>query len=152
MDSKYVFQVCLEDSDWSWTCRVSHLTQAGAIPASDFKALAVPLDVIVTCTPSAARNNNSASPAPVNDTDLLGTVALQPCSFTTGGYGWKARERLAINLVDPTGGEKKKVEVMLTVNATVMGSKQAEKEVEVEVDPDTSDADSGAIAPAERVS
>jgi hypothetical protein len=109
-----VFQVCLEDSDWSWTCRVSHLTQAGAIPASDFKALAVPLDVIVTCTPSAARNNNSASPAPVNDTDLLGTVALQPCSFTTGGYGWKARERLAINLVDPTGGEKKKVEVMLT--------------------------------------
>jgi hypothetical protein len=38
------------------------------------------------------------------------------------------------------------------VNATVMGSKQAEKEAEIEADPDTSDADGGAIVPAERVS
>jgi hypothetical protein len=38
------------------------------------------------------------------------------------------------------------------INATVIGSKQAEKEAEVEVDPDTNDADGGAIAPAERVS
>jgi hypothetical protein len=33
-----------------------------------------------------------------------------------------------------------------------MDSEQVEKEPEVEVDPDTSDADGGAIAPAERVS
>jgi len=46
--------------------------------------------------------------------DLLGAVALQPCSFATGGYGWKGKERLAINLIDPTSGEKKEVQVMLT--------------------------------------
>jgi hypothetical protein len=104
----------LDDSDWSWTCRISHLTQAGAIPASDFKARAVPLHVVVTRTPPAGRDDDSASPAPVDDTDLLGAVALQPCSFTTGSYGWKGSKRLAIDLVDPTGGEKKKVQVMLT--------------------------------------
>ncbi len=85
-----------------------------AIPALDFKACADPLQVVVSCTPSAVRDNNSASPALVNDTGLLGAVALQPCSFTTGGYGWKGKERLAINLVDPTSGEKKEVQVMLT--------------------------------------
>jgi len=126
--------------------------KAGAIPASDFKARAVPLHVAVSRTPPAAGDDNNASLAPVDDTDLLGAVALQPCSFTTGSYGWKGSKRLAIDLVDPTSGEKNKVQVMLTVNATVMGSKQAEKEVEVGVDPDTSDANGGAIAPAERVS
>ena len=114
MDSKYVFQVCLDDSGLSWTRLVSHLTQAGAIPASDFKARAVPLHIVVTRTPPAARDDNSTSPAPVDDMDLLGAVALQPCSFTTGSYGWKGSKRLAIDLVDPTGGEKKKVQVMLT--------------------------------------
>jgi hypothetical protein len=104
------------DSDWSWTCvaRISHLTQAGAIPASHFKARAVPLHVVVTRTPPATRDDNSASPAPVDNTDLLGAVALQPCSFTTGSYGWKGSKRLVIDLVDPTGGEQKKVQVMLT--------------------------------------
>jgi len=39
-----------------------------------------------------------------------------------------------------------------SINATVVGSKQAAKEaeVEVEVDPTTSDADGGAVGPAER--
>ena len=115
MDSKYVFQVCLDSSDWSWTCRISHLTtQGGAIPVSDFKARAVPLHAVVTRTPPAAKDDNSASPAPVDDPDLLGAIALQPCSFTTGSYGWKGSKRLAIDLVDPTGGEKKKVQVLLT--------------------------------------
>ena len=99
---------------FTWTALTSHLTQTGAIPASDFKARAVPLHVVVTRTPPAARDDDNASSAPVDDTDLLGAVALQPCSFTTGSYGWKGSKRLAIDLVDPTGGEKKKVQVMLT--------------------------------------
>jgi hypothetical protein len=68
----------------------------------------------VTRTSPAARDDGSASPVPVDDTNLLGAVALRPCSFTTGSYGWKGSKRLAIDLVDPTGGEKKKVQVMLT--------------------------------------
>ena len=85
-----------------------------AIPASAFKSRAVPLHVAVTRTPLAAKDDSSASPVPVDDTDLLGAIALQPCSFTTGSYGWKGSKRLAIDLVDPTGGKKKKVQVMLT--------------------------------------
>jgi hypothetical protein len=95
--------------------RISHYpTQAGAIPASDFKARAVLLHVAVTRSPPAARDDNNTSPAPVDDTDFLDAVALQPCSFTTGSYGWKGSKRLAIDLVDPASGEKKKVQVMLT--------------------------------------
>lgn len=109
-----LFQVYLDDSDWSWTCRITFLTQVAAIPISDFKLRAFPLHVAVTRTPPAAADDSSASPAPVDDTDLLGAVALQPCSFTTGSYGWKGSKRLVIDLVDPTGGEKKKVQVMLT--------------------------------------
>ena len=117
MDSKYAFSeftllgTTLTDRG---PVANSHFTQAGAVPASDFKARAVPLHVVVTHKPPAARDDNDASPAPVDDTDLLGVVALQPCSFTTGSYGWKGSKRLAIDLIDPTGGEKKKVQVMLT--------------------------------------
>ncbi|KAH9999083.1 hypothetical protein BJV77DRAFT_940241 [Russula vinacea] len=82
------------------------------IPASDFKARAVPLHVAVTRTPPAVRDDDSTSPAPI-DTDFIGAVALQPCSFTTGSYGWKGSKRLAIDVVDPTSGEKTKVQVML---------------------------------------
>ena len=67
----------------------------------------------MTRTPPAVRDDSSASPA-LNDTDFIGAVALQPCSFTTGSYGWKGSKRLAIDIVDPTSGEKKKVQVMLT--------------------------------------
>ena len=98
-----------------WTPHISYRpTQAGAIPDSDFKARAVPLHVAVTRTPPAARDDIGASPAPVDDAELLGAVALQPCSFTAGSYGWKGSKRLAIDLVDPASGEQKKVQVMLT--------------------------------------
>jgi hypothetical protein len=93
--------------------RVSrHVAQA--IPASAFKAHAVPLHVTVTDTPPTVRDDesDSASPAPV-DPGFLGAVALQPCTFTTGSYGWKGSRRLAIDIVDPISGEKNKVQVML---------------------------------------
>jgi hypothetical protein len=67
----------------------------------------------VSRTPSADRDDTDASAA-VIDSDFIGAVALQPCSFTTGSYGWKGSKRLAIDIVDPTSGEKKKVQVMLT--------------------------------------
>jgi hypothetical protein len=67
----------------------------------------------VSRTPPADRDNTDASAA-VIDSDFIGAIALQPCSFTTGSYGWKGSKRLAIDIVDPTSGEKKKVQVMLT--------------------------------------
>lgn len=67
----------------------------------------------MTRTPPADRDDTGASAA-VIDSDFIGAVALQPCSFTTGSYGWKGSKRLAIDIVDPASGEKKKVQVMLT--------------------------------------
>jgi len=115
-----------------------------AIPASTFKAHAVPLHVTVADTPPTVRDENSESPAPV-DPGILGAVVLQPCTFATGSYGWKGNRRLAIDIVDPMSGEKNKVQVMLTINATVMGSKQTAKEVEVEAGVDPAISDAGCI-------
>jgi hypothetical protein len=84
-----------------------------AIPASVFKAHAVPLHVTVTDTPPTARDDNCASPESV-DQGILGTVALQPCTFTTKSYGWKGSRRFAIDIVDPVSGEKNTVQVMLS--------------------------------------
>ncbi|KAH9967997.1 hypothetical protein BC827DRAFT_1122126, partial [Russula dissimulans] len=110
------------------------------IPVSEFKAGAVPLHVTVTRTSPAIEDNNNGAVDP----GFLGVVALQPCTFTTGSYGWKGGKRLVIDVVNPISDEKKTVQVMLTINATVMGSKLGaggkEAEVEVEVDSTTSDA------------
>ncbi|KAI9511352.1 hypothetical protein F5148DRAFT_358958 [Russula earlei] len=131
---------------------------AQAIPASAFKARAVPIHVTLTRTPSTVKDDNSASLAPVEDPGFLGAVALHPCTFTTGSYGWKGSKRLAINIVDPINDEKNTVQVMLTINATVMGSKQAGKEAEVEAEINSTTRhandveDGGAIGAAERVS
>ncbi|KAI0293414.1 hypothetical protein BC826DRAFT_1105068 [Russula brevipes] len=114
-----------------------------AIPASAFKRGAVPLHVTVTDTPSTGGNDdNNASEAPV-DPRFLGAVALQPCTFTTGSYGWKGSKRLAVDIIDPKSGETKKVQVI--VNATVMGSKQTAKEAGVEAVVDTSISDGNGI-------
>ncbi|KAI0003377.1 hypothetical protein BJV74DRAFT_528784 [Russula compacta] len=87
---------------------------AQAMPASAFKERAGPLHVTVTQTPPTVKeDDNGVSSAPV-DLGFLGAVALQPCTFTTGSYGWKGSKRLAIDIVDPTSSEKTKVQVMLT--------------------------------------
>jgi len=108
-----------------------------AIPVSRFKAGAVPLYVIVTRTCPTVEDNNSAGVDP----DFLSAVALQPCTFTTGSYGWKGSKRLVIDIVNPISDEKKSVQVMLTINATVMGSKLAGKETEVEAEVDSTSSD-----------
>jgi len=110
-----------------------------AVSASLFKARALPLHVNVTHTPPViGEENGPDTPA---DPGSLGALALQPSTFTTGSYGWKGSKRLTIELVDPDGEEKEKVQVMLTINATVIGSKQAAKEVEVGAEDDAAASD-----------
>jgi len=72
-------------------------------------------------------------------------VALQPCTFATGSYGWKGSKRLVIDVVNPISDEKKTVQVMLTINATVMGSSASGKETEVEAEVDSTTSDANAI-------
>jgi hypothetical protein len=85
-------------------------TAAQTIPVSEFKAGAVPLHVTVTRTSPAIEDNNNGAVDP----GFLGVVALQPCTFTTGSYGWKGGKRLVIDVVNPISDEKKTVQVMLT--------------------------------------
>jgi hypothetical protein len=47
------------------------------------------------------------------DPGHLGGLTLVPTSFSTGSYGWKGNSRLTIELLNPEGGEKEKVTVML---------------------------------------
>ncbi|KAG7453026.1 uncharacterized protein BT62DRAFT_925569 [Guyanagaster necrorhizus] len=96
-----------------------------SLPASTFKSKALPLHINVTHTPPSIADDESA-PATSADPGFLATLALLPTSFATGSYGWKGTKRFSVELPNPEGGdEKEKVQVMLTVNAAVVGSKQA---------------------------
>ncbi|KAJ7041207.1 hypothetical protein C8F04DRAFT_1031660 [Mycena alexandri] len=98
-----------------------------AIPTSAFKSKALPLHVNLTHTPPSIPDADTVPAAPL-DPGHLGSITLVPSTFTTGSYGWKGNKRLAIELLNPEGGDKEKVTVMLTINATVVGSKGAKKD------------------------
>ncbi|KAJ6620256.1 hypothetical protein B0H10DRAFT_1791926, partial [Mycena sp. CBHHK59/15] len=106
-----------------------------AIPTSAFKSKALPLHVNLTHTPPSIPDADTASAGPA-DPGHLGGLTLVPTSFATGSYGWKGSKRLTIELLNPEGGEKEKVSVMLTINATVMGSKGAKEDGEGKEDKD----------------
>ncbi|CCO26195.1 hypothetical protein BN14_00213 [Rhizoctonia solani AG-1 IB] len=53
---------------------------------------------------------------------------MQPSTFNTGSYGWKGARRMTIPL--PGGAEGETVTVMINVNASVVGSKDAATEAE----------------------
>ncbi|KAI0323313.1 hypothetical protein GY45DRAFT_1332619 [Cubamyces sp. BRFM 1775] len=102
--------------------------------ASTFKARALPLHINITHTPPVLADDGTVSVAST-DPGFVGTTTLVPSTFATGSYGWKGSKRLTIELENPNaeGGEEKekeKVHVMLTINATVMGSKGAKEEGE----------------------
>ncbi|KAJ7482289.1 hypothetical protein B0H11DRAFT_1807555 [Mycena galericulata] len=100
-----------------------------AIPTAAFKSKALPLHVNLTHTPPSIPDADTVSAAPT-DPGHLGGLTLIPTSFATGSYGWKGNKRLTIELLNPEGGDKEKVTVMLTINATVVGSKDAKKDGE----------------------
>nr|GAT60488.1 predicted protein [Mycena chlorophos] len=97
-----------------------------AIPVKEFKAKALPLHISVTHTPPALEEGKT--PVAKLDPGHLGSLALVATSFSTGSYGWKGSKRLTIELQNSDSGEKEKVSVMLNINATVMGSKNAKEE------------------------
>ncbi|OBZ75591.1 hypothetical protein A0H81_04845 [Grifola frondosa] len=97
--------------------------------ASAFKARALPLHINITHTPPALGDDGTVTLAST-DPGFIGTTTLLPSTFATGSYGWKGNKRLTIELQNSEGEEKEKVHVMLTINATVMGSKGAKEEEE----------------------
>ncbi|KAF5379877.1 hypothetical protein D9757_007187 [Collybiopsis confluens] len=101
---------------------------AKVLPASQFKSKALPLHVNVTHTPPVAADDETV-PATSADPGHLGSITLIPSSFNTGSYGWKGNKRLTVELENDTG-TKEKVQVMLTINASVLNSKNAPTEEE----------------------
>ncbi|KAI0747818.1 hypothetical protein C8Q80DRAFT_1219242 [Daedaleopsis nitida] len=96
------------------------------LAASTFKARTLPLHINITHTPPVLADDGTGSVAST-DPGFVGTSTLVPSTFTTGSYGWKGSKRFTVELDNPEGGEKEKVHVILTLNATVIGSKDAEE-------------------------
>ncbi|KAH6919138.1 hypothetical protein BKA70DRAFT_1417126 [Coprinopsis sp. MPI-PUGE-AT-0042] len=132
-------------------------SSSSALSAKDFKSKALPIHINITHTPPSIDTTASTSSSPekapkddvVNDLvggdsaeetkveapaddGFIGNLTLLPSSFTTGSYGWKGSKRIVVELQGGEVGEegREKVQVMLTINATVVGSKQAEKDEE----------------------
>ncbi|KAI0093796.1 hypothetical protein BDY19DRAFT_918979 [Irpex rosettiformis] len=93
--------------------------------ANTFKSRALPLHVNITHTPPVIGDDDTKDVAQT-DPGFIGSTALIPSSFNTGSYGWKGNKRITVELSNSKTGEKEKVQVMLTINATVLGSKNAE--------------------------
>jgi len=100
------------------------------VPTTEqFKAHALPLHVHVTHTPPTAEVPGSAAdPTPNLSTDpgFVASMTLAPSEFSTGSLGWKGSRRVAVELVN-TDGAKETVMVMMSFNATVVGSKPSAK-------------------------
>ncbi|CAE6492532.1 unnamed protein product [Rhizoctonia solani] len=97
------------------------------LSAEDFKSKALPLHVNLTQTPP--KLEGESAPA-TSDDGLLASIAMQPTTFQTGSYGWKGSRRMTIPL--PGGTEGETVTVMININASVVGSKDAAAEAEKE--------------------
>ncbi|KAG2047527.1 hypothetical protein BDR06DRAFT_963800 [Suillus hirtellus] len=94
------------------------------LSAAAFKSRAQPLHVNISHT---------KPPTDVESTDpgFLEAIELVSSGFSTGSFGWKGSKRLTVNLPKLEGEEEgEAVHVMLTINATVIGSKGAKEEGE----------------------
>ncbi|KAI0713596.1 hypothetical protein C8Q76DRAFT_731862 [Earliella scabrosa] len=96
------------------------------LAASAFKSRALPLHINITHTPPVLADDGSVSLAST-DPGFIGASTLVPSTFATGSYGWKGSKRFTVELDNPNGDEKEKVHVILTLNATVIGSKGAKE-------------------------
>jgi hypothetical protein len=95
--------------------------------AEDFQKCALPLHVHFTHTPPSVSSpkKGSSEPNKTIDAGHLGSVTMLPSTFSTGSHGWKASKPMAIELTDPDTGKRTKVNVQISINAVVKGSKEA---------------------------
>ncbi|KAL5528916.1 hypothetical protein ACEPAG_4890 [Sanghuangporus baumii] len=100
-----------------------------SLAPSAFKSKALPLHVNFTHTPPAIADDDKTVPSTAADPGAIGSVTLIPTEFSTGSYGWKGSKRVTIEIPNPDGGDSEKVHVMISINATVVGSKNVKEEV-----------------------
>ncbi|KAH7890029.1 hypothetical protein F5I97DRAFT_1924525 [Phlebopus sp. FC_14] len=103
-----------------------------SMPASKFKSRALPLHVNITHTPPTVGEGEEPATGVHADPGFMGSIALVPASFATGSFGWKGSKRVVVELPKAEGeeGEGEKLNVMWTINATVIGSKDVKDEGE----------------------
>jgi hypothetical protein len=80
------------------------------LSATAFKARAPALHVNVTHTPPAVTEGDSTTADP----GFIGALTLLPASLSTGSYGWKGSKRITVEIENPEGGDKDKIQVQLT--------------------------------------
>ncbi|GLB35483.1 hypothetical protein LshimejAT787_0210480 [Lyophyllum shimeji] len=120
------------------------------IPAATFKATALPIHVNLTHTPpSIADPATEDVPTAPADVGFIGNLTLVPSTFSTGSFGWKGNKRITVELQNSDGDKKEKVQVMLTINATVLGSKPGKSgeegdEEEAKEEDESKDEEEGA--------
>lgn len=92
--------------------------------AEKFKSASLPLHFGISHTPpSVEEEGSSTSASKEKDEGSLGHITALPTTFSTGTLGWKGSKRLTIELEVGEDGKKEKVPVMISINATVLGSK-----------------------------
>lgn len=92
--------------------RVDVYLQATMTSAA-FKSKALPLHVNITHTPPVIADGDDKVPASSADPGFIGSSTLVPSDFKTGSYGWKGSKRVTIEVENPEGGDKEKVQVMI---------------------------------------
>ncbi|KAG8969482.1 hypothetical protein FRC03_002758 [Tulasnella sp. 419] len=101
------------------------------LSAATFKEHALPLHIHVTHTPPTSTEPGSSSdPTPKMSADPghIASLTLVPTTFSTGSFGWKGSRRVEVELMNAESGKKEKVMVMMSFNASVVGSKPAVEE------------------------
>ncbi|KAG6831236.1 hypothetical protein H0H92_012033 [Tricholoma furcatifolium] len=95
-----------------------------SISAEAFNSAALPIHVNITHTPpTIADPETEAKSVASMDPGFIGNVTLIPSVFSTGSFGWKGNKRITVELESSEEDEKEKVQVILSINATVIGSK-----------------------------
>ncbi|KAG1748910.1 uncharacterized protein EDB91DRAFT_1197557 [Suillus paluster] len=94
--------------------------------AATFKSRAESLYVNLTHTvPSADVEASEKDPG------FMAAIELVTTSFSTGSFGWKGNKRMTVTLPQREGEEEaEKLHISLSINATVIGSKDAKDEGE----------------------
>ncbi|KAF4614948.1 hypothetical protein D9613_003324 [Agrocybe pediades] len=117
-----------------------------ALTTEEFTQKALPIHVNITHSPptilregeidsegkeEVVTETENATSATTSDVGFIGNLTLVPGSFSTGSYGWKGSKRLTVELQGgelDADGKQEKVQVMLSINATVLGSKPSKSD------------------------
>ncbi|KAF8520189.1 hypothetical protein BU17DRAFT_89191 [Hysterangium stoloniferum] len=96
-----------------------------ALSRSKFREEALPIHVNLTHTPAATIESEEEL-TKSSDPGHIGSITMLPANFSTGSYGWKGARKMTVELQGAEGEEKREVQIMININATVIGSKDAE--------------------------